>query len=196
MAMKKSELINLMIDAVRPAIRQQIKEFFLPAVQKIIQNEFKKFKASQSIISDSSKTTTPTKRQLQNREQLRSNFAEKLGLNNFDPRQLANQYSLGQNRQPSRQKPDDVDQYLSSILGSVNMNPSAYPSSREQIVQDTDFDPMSFDAPSEIINESKYRDQYQYEDDDLDDVDGTIGYKNSVVENPQFLKKLGLKIKH
>ena len=196
MAMKKSELINLMIEAVRPAIRQQIKEFFLPAVQKIIQNEFKKFKVSQSIISDSSNTAKPVKRQVQNREQLRNNFAQKLGLNKFDPKQLVNQYALGQNKQPQRQNSNDVDQYLSSILGSVNMNPSMYQSPREQIIQDTDFDPMSFDAPPEIINESKYRDQYQYEDDDLDDVDGTIGYKNSVVENPQFLKKLGLKIKH
>lgn len=163
------------MQAVRPVVRQQITQFLIPAIKKIVQDEFKKFKVSQSIIADSTSAPQQSRRQVQNRTQVRANFEQKLGLNNFNPKDILHEYGI-----------PGLQQNRTNIMTSRQPDP---------IVQDDDFDPMSFDAPPGIINESVYADPYESEDQ-LDDVDQTIGYKTSVVENPLNLKKLGLKIKY
>lgn len=190
MPIKKSQLINLLVEAVRPAIRQQIKEFFIPAVQKIIQAQFKKFKMNQKIISDSGTPRKITQNNNSDVNQFRNRAKQKLGISNFNPKQHVQQYTPPYNTSKYNPKQQNVDEYIQSILGE-----SVRHQKYEPIRQDDNFDPMSFDATPQMINQSRYSDNYAYEEDALDDIDQTIGYAQSVSDNPEIMRKLGLRIR-
>lgn len=193
MGMKKSQLI----DIVKIAIRQQIKQYILPAIEKIIQNQFKKFKLNQKIMLDSSPQTkspkvTQSAEAIKSKQQLRSRLKQRLGITDFNPKTDLT-YNAEQPVSPPQKNRGFSKDYLSQIMGQ-----SAIPRmAPEQIIQDDNFDPLTgFDASPELLAQQRApKDPYAFEQD-LDDIDPTIGYRDSAVDNPANLAKLGLKIKN